>query len=400
VSANANKFGAAAAAAGYLYQVRLALAEALKFAYSESGIEVSVERFDDVAFESDGEPLTLLQTKHHIKSTGDLTDTSADLWKTIRIWSERAHADPSLPSRVRLHLVTTATAPHESVAALLRPVSDASESDIDTAATKLAGVASTSKNKSLKPAFEAFLSLAPEMQRSLLRAVAVLDSAASLVDLEGVIESHLKMIAPRGKVGTAREQLEGWWWGRIVKALQDPASGSVAILEIEARLDDIRETMKRDALPVDMGDADPDDMALEALDELNFVKQLRMVRLGSQRIDYAKRDFYRASTQRSRWTRENLLFDGEVGRFEKILVEEWQPRFHAMCDKLGVAAKSENVRKAGQSLYQWVENEARFAFRNVSQRFLSVGSYNMLANDGRVGWHRDFAKTFGKTGED
>jgi hypothetical protein len=69
-----------------------------------------------------------------------------------------------------------------------------------------------------------------------------------------------------------------------------------------------------------------------------------------------------------------------------------------MCDELGTAAKAEIVRKAGQSLYQWVENEARFSFRNVSHRFLSVGSYNMLANDVRVGWHRDFAKTFGKVG--
>jgi hypothetical protein len=156
--------------------------------------------------------------------------------------------------------------------------------------------------------------------------------------------------------------------------------------------------LKRDALPIDMDQADPDYSEMEALDEMTFVKQLRMVRLGTQRIELAKRDFYRASTQRSRWTRENLLFDGEVGRFERALVEEWQPRFHAMCDGLGSGAKADAVHKAGRTLYHWVETEARFAFRNVTHRFLSVGSYNMLANDVRVGWHRNYATKFVKSG--
>jgi hypothetical protein len=115
------KFGAGGSAAGYLYQARLALAEALRFAYAESGIEVALERFDDVSFESDGEPITLLQTKHHITKAGDLTDASTDLWRTLRVWSEKVRADPSLASRVRFVLVTTSKAPNGCVAALLRP---------------------------------------------------------------------------------------------------------------------------------------------------------------------------------------------------------------------------------------------------------------------------------------
>jgi hypothetical protein len=93
--------------------------------------------------------------------------------------------------------------------------------------------------------------------------------------------------------------------------------------------------MKRDALPVEMEDANPGERELEAFDEMTFVRQLRLIRLGAARVEFAKRDFYRASTQRSKWTRENLLFDGEVSNFETRLLEEWQPRFHAMCEGLG-----------------------------------------------------------------
>src|SRR5229473_1678493 len=63
---------------------------------------------------------------------------------------------------------------------------------------------------------------------------------------------------------------------RIFKALLEPGVGKVSILELEARLDDIREIMKRDALPVEMDNVEVDDQHLEALDELTFVRQLRL----------------------------------------------------------------------------------------------------------------------------
>jgi hypothetical protein len=237
------------------------------------------------------------------------------------------------------------------------------------------------------------------MQVSLVTAIEVFDASLNLLDLAATIEERLKMIAPRGKAKLAREHLEGWWWPRICKALLEPGVGKISILELEARLDDVREVMKRDALPVEMEGAEVDEQALEALDEMTFVRQLQLIKLGQARVELAKRDFYRASTQRSRWTRENLLFDGEVVAFERTLIEEWQPRFHAMCDALGTAAAATAARKAGVSLYQWVENEARFPFRAVNHRFLSVGSFHMLANDVRLGWHRDFAEKFAASGE-
>jgi hypothetical protein len=56
----------AQSAAGYLYQARLALAEALRYAYVDSAIELAIEKLDDVSFEENGSALELLQTKHHL----------------------------------------------------------------------------------------------------------------------------------------------------------------------------------------------------------------------------------------------------------------------------------------------------------------------------------------------
>jgi hypothetical protein len=55
----------------------------------ESNVEVAIERLDDITFESDGTALELLQTKHHLNQEASLTDSSTELWKTLRIWADR-----------------------------------------------------------------------------------------------------------------------------------------------------------------------------------------------------------------------------------------------------------------------------------------------------------------------
>ena len=389
---------AAGSAAGYLYQARLALVEALRYAYVDSGIEIAVEKFDDVSFEKGGNALELLQTKHHLKKSGELTDRSVDLWKTLRVWAEAAKADPSLPGRTRFALVTTGHAPTDSAASYLRPA-DAGNRDPAEADAILVKAAGTSRNTVLAKALAAFKALTPEMRRALVAAIEIIDGAPLIADMESLIEERLRMIAPSGKAPLAREQLEGWWWPRICTVLQAETPGTIPVLEVEQKLDDIRDGFKRDALPFDMEHVDPSQEELDSLDEMRFVRQLRSVSLGVSRLQYAKRDFYRASTQRSQWARKNLLFDGEVGRFEKTLVEEWQPRFGQMCHGLTEGCQEADLQEAGHKLYSWVETEARFPLRTMVSRSFNVGSYHILADDLRVGWHRDYQSVCGDQDE-
>ncbi len=83
-------YSAAESAAGYLYQARLALAESLRYAYVESGVEIAIEKLDDVSFAKDGSALELLQTKHHLKKSG------ASFSSQIRNGVKRAASRPRL----------------------------------------------------------------------------------------------------------------------------------------------------------------------------------------------------------------------------------------------------------------------------------------------------------------
>ena len=68
--------GASASATGYLFQRRYALLVGLRAIPNSPELEISIEKLDDVAFESGGEPRQLIQTKHHIGKLGQLTDAS------------------------------------------------------------------------------------------------------------------------------------------------------------------------------------------------------------------------------------------------------------------------------------------------------------------------------------
>jgi hypothetical protein len=394
VARHSSPFSAAASAAGYFYQARLALYLCLPYVNAETNIEVAIERLDDISFASAGSPRELLQTKHHTLRTGSLSDTSPDLWKTLRVWAAAVANEPSLPNRTRLLLVTTGTAPEGSAAAMLRPLASyepGSSRSPRTAQERLTHVAQTSGNEMLKAAFDAFLALTPQMRSSLLSAVEVVDAQPVLSDLEGLLENGLRLVGPRGKAAQARELLEGWWWSRVCAALSESPTRPIPITSLEAKLDDIRDQLKRDALVADLAHADPSEADVAEYEAFRFVRQLRVIGLGGNRIRYAKRDYYRAFAQRSKWTREHVVVDQELERFEATLIEEWEPRFSALYDThKGSDADDALLQQAGQEIYHWVETEARFPFRSLTARFLNVGSYHILANDLRVGWHRNY----------
>lgn len=114
------RYSASESMLGYMYQSRHALFAFLQRNRVAPTVRVSIEKFDDVAFEVGGQADELIQTKHRAVP-GNLTDASEDLWKMLRVWSEGVRdKEFPLPGTV-FTLLTTETAPDGSAAAMLRP---------------------------------------------------------------------------------------------------------------------------------------------------------------------------------------------------------------------------------------------------------------------------------------
>ena len=98
---------------GYLYQVRYALN--LLMSSDDPSYQISIEKFDDIAFDKEGTPVQLIQAKHHT-TPASLTDVSTDLWRTLNVWFDAISADISLLNHTDFVIITTASVPDNSAA--------------------------------------------------------------------------------------------------------------------------------------------------------------------------------------------------------------------------------------------------------------------------------------------
>lgn len=379
------QFSAADSALGYLYQCRVALVSALQRIRAAQDFSVALETLDDVVFEQDGQAPELLQTKHHRTRRANLTDASPDLWKSLRIWCEGLAAN-TIPAGTSFYLITTSEAGDDSAAHRLRVV----ERDVATARERLHATASTSTNQDNKTAYEVFLALNEQQQRALLESVFVVDSSPTITELEDRLRAEVRWAAEKQHLDAFASRLEGWWFRRVIQQLRVPAGSNVILSrEIEAQMDDLREQFKRDELPIDE-DILAATVDASAYQDAVFVQQLRLCTIGAQRALAAVREYFRAFEQRSRWLREDLVLVGELDRYERRLIEEWKLVFERIKDDLGEETAEEAKVRAAKEVYRWVE-ESVFPIRaNVTEPFVTRGSFHILSDRLRVGWHPEF----------
>lgn len=383
-----SQFSAVDASLGYLYQVRSALLWTLRRLRIEPDFLVGVETLDDVTFETmGGDPKDLLQTKHHQTGTGSLTDASPDLWKTLRIWFE-GHASGAIPAAANLYLVTTATAPEGTAASRLR----AFQRDVMAAQQALDTTASSSTNKTNDKAYRAYLAASATERTAILRKVVVLDAAPCVTDLEGELRQEVYWAVEREHHSAFLERLEGWWVRRVLRQLTDATGEQIGSVELELQMSDLREQFKQESLPIDddLLEFTLDDATRAAHENSIFVRQLELIKTGKRRMAAAIRDYYRAFEQRSRWLRDDLVVGMDLTKYEKRLTDEWELVFEAMRDDLGDNATDEAKATAARSVLAWVERTTIPIRPKVTEPFVSRGSFHMLSDELRIGWHPEF----------
>ncbi|MGD1045087.1 MAG: ABC-three component system protein [Bacteroidota bacterium] len=374
---------------GYLYQIRYSLYRLLEANEEE---EISIEWVDDVAVENDGSINEQLQLKHHLRGKASLTDSSPDLWKTIRVWSEGVKTGSINPSTTRLLLITTAAAPAGSIASLLKDTQTGR--DAKTALQRLMDVASTSGNVALKDSFDAFKSLPSTKKRLLVDSIIVVDNMPMITDLEKGIKKKLDLSVRKEHMDLFYERLEGWWFDKIIRHFIEPNKTSIKRFELQSKIRDIAEQFEEDALPIDFLDAEPPETPDAANDDRLFVVQLRIIALNNKLIEKAIRDYYKAFEQRSRWAREHLIDDKDLEVYENRLVDEWQRFFYSAVETEGDKVVNEaEYLKTGREIFRWMNTIAQFPIRpKVVEPYVMRGSYHMLADQfpPRVGWHPRF----------
>ncbi|OLN21609.1 hypothetical protein BTO30_14095 [Domibacillus antri] len=378
------EFSANAQALGYLYQVRYALLMLLK---SNPDSLISIERFDDVAFEKDGSPIELIQTKHHLSNESSLSNSSSDLWKTLRVWCTAFLNDESKFEDVKYMLITTNRAADDSAASKLYP-SQTNKRDIHEAMKILDGIAEKSENKGNKKAYDTYLSLSDSQRKKLLSKVFILDNSPSILDTKDFILRELIYAARPQFVKAVYERLEGFWFNKAIEHLSLDGLSSISHIEVREFIHDLQEQFQQDNLPMDFMNIKTYEGHELQDEEKVFIEQLKLITVRQPRINKAISDYYKAYEQRSRWIRDELILVNELENYEDRLIDEWERRFETMLEDLGEESAEEVLQKEGRALFNWIDQQAEIPIRpKCTAPYILRGSYHMLSNKLQVGWH-------------
>src|SRR6202521_3599925 len=118
-----------------------------------------------------------------------LTDSSSDLWRTLRVWAVAARSGLFDLDSVILSLVTTANAPADSAAALLRS-GTGRNALVALGKLRIAGEASTSVT--VRQAVHDFRELSHVEQEKLVGCIRVLDRAPDIIEARQLLKDRLR----------------------------------------------------------------------------------------------------------------------------------------------------------------------------------------------------------------
>lgn len=372
---------------GYLYQVRYALALLLE--NDKSDCQISIEKFDDVAFSKDDIPIQLIQLKHHIQHQGNLADASTDMWRTIKVWLDAISETPDILDGTNFLIITTATAPIDSAAFLLKKDSNRNP---DTAYQKLKTVCFSSVNQAHQRYYDAFREAGEDTVKQLIRQIYIIDCASNIIDVEKDILKHIRYSCIPKHQKMIYERLEGWWFKKAIDALCCDTPVFVNQNQVRSFIVSVSQEYADDNLPIDILDIDDLQESNFSANEKIFHEQLKLICLGNHRMQLALRDYYRAFRQRASWVRNDLLYVNELGQYEQRLIDEWEHAFAAMEETLSETnnATEEEKAKEGRQLFSDIEKRDIRIRPKCQEAFIMRGSYHILANQLKIGWHVDF----------
>ena len=390
----ATSFSAGPQSLGYLYQARYALLTLLQ---SREECTVILEGLDDIEKRNISGSIELEQLKHHVKKSAVLTNSNEDLWKTLRIWSTYINQGKFSFSNLKLGLVTTATAPPDSIGWYLKRGESRNEEKARELLLSTISKSRTKKGSTLWNSFQTFKKLSEYNQKQLLRCINILDNSSNIIDVQYQIKQEIRHAAPPNsrQLDHVYEQLEGWWFGKVVDHLINESKDPISLQTVEQKIWSLTKQLQEDKLPITYSDAVPDSVIDPINDDRLFVHQLRLLNINMDRIKVAILDYYKAFEQRASWVRHDLLLDDEIHKYEKKLIDEWHiVKLRLLDDMTSSEMKEDDCIKVGRDLLRWVEAGGSLIYirPSVDDRFIIRGSYHILADreESGVYWHPQF----------
>lgn len=393
---------------GYFYQPFFALQILMSKDIAEcDNAQIYIENIDDIDFQMGNNHLTLYQNKHHINRQGSISDKSEDLWKTLRIWSERIKNNEIDINNTSFILTTTVDASTDSIASKLSI--NKSTRNTQEALEKLIRISKEgveNKDKRLSDEnirkhvnedyYESFYSLDLQLKTKLVQNIYILDNQPEIESVQNNIKQFLTFSVRRDQINYFYEKLIGWWFSKVINNLIEDNKIPITYNELHEKISDISDEFKKDSLPIDY-EFDFSNVTAEYLspEQKNFIKQLNLILVNDKEIANAVLDYYRAYMQRSKWIKEGKLYIGDLSQYEQRLIREWEQVKSKLENTRTIINENDKIELGKDIYFQVGDLKLPICSSGVHSNrgfYIMRGSYHILSNSLRIGWHPEYVQ--------
>lgn len=167
----------------------------------------------------------------------------------MKIWSEGVLDNDFPLTGTVFTLITTQAAPQGTAASLLRT---GAGRDPAKAAAILEAAAKATTSTQLKDACGEFLKLPTKKRNAMMAEVYVHDSEDRIADLDQRLLQESYYAAPLDHRAVFLEQLEGWWFKRVIRHLTAAKQPPVRGVELEREMERLKDGFTEDNLPIEI----------------------------------------------------------------------------------------------------------------------------------------------------
>lgn len=401
---SSSNHSASGSAFGYFFQLERALYW-LAISNKSNSI-VGIETDDDISVRTEDE-IVWEQDKCSTKPDGyPLSDRSINLWKTLSIWIKAIREKEIEIDNIKFYLITNKARPDSLAKRLGKLEKNEREielciSDVRRIGNELLQHIDGLRRKGMSPSSKldyyvtSIVECDDVLLGSLIKSIYYLDST-TVDDNNKEIASalHIPEDLPHDEI---IGQLIGWLFEKIMALWQADKPAWIKRNELDEHLWQIRcayltkvfkETATEDLLPV----SDEDRKA--NLGKL-FVRQLRLLNYeGIDDMDdiivKAVGDYLHCHSERTKYALEGWVTRAQFNEFDKNLEIRWKKIFGSKKTQIGKERWNCEEAIGSQIYFDTTNYREELAGQKTIGYYLTEGTYHMLSDDRRVGWHPRF----------
>lgn len=349
------------------------------------GCVVSLEYIDDTAIHRPDGVMMLEQSKSAVSASNPVADSSVELWKCFANWASLCADGEVKPSTTRFRLYVCPKKDGPLVQRLH------AASDIDEAKAILTTIAKritpSTRLKGCNPKITEFLGAGEETCTQIILNFRLVMSDDPLEPIREVLRLHVLDDALDDfcahAIGMAKNRIAA-----LIRAKQKPQ------IDADRFRQDLRGFIrKHGALGLLMpttGKPTSEEVDQTLSSSPIFVQQLVRVKMPTEHVVRAVSDYLRSTADQTLWAADGRIVEESLDELHDTL----EAHFQITRDEIEELHGAHDAETRGRQVYRrCVSHQAPLQGLIVPGYFIP-GSFNMLADAMRVGWHPKYADYF------